>query len=212
MLAQHGAFAAGRQGSHIQPGPGSQTTTHHHRNHDLPHATASEMPPFPSGNMSQTAASGKRAKVPKMTWTAVSKKSKKVSGGGGGDDDGRKKSTGMFIRGKFLVLDPRSQAMLTWMLIIFVATVATAISTPLELAWYKADDGKWAADPFFLVFNSIIISIFFLDMIINFNMAYFDDDDGSLVVDRKKISINYLCFWFWLDLMERKSAFSVSGF
>lgn len=41
---------------------------------------------------------------------------------------------------------------------------------------------------------------FFFDIIINFNLAFYDEMD-QLVYDRPGIAKNYLKFWFWIDLM-----------
>ena len=47
-----------------------------------------------------------------------------------------------------------------------------------------------------------IIDIFFLiDFLINFNLAYYDDNN-NLITDRKKIFYNYLYGYLFLDLIS----------
>lgn len=43
--------------------------------------------------------------------------------------------------------------------------------------------------------------VFLLDIIINFVSSYFDNED-NLVVEHKKIAINYLKGWFWIDFIS----------
>ena len=42
--------------------------------------------------------------------------------------------------------------------------------------------------------------MFFIDMIIIFNKAYFDEKAFKLVSDRAQIAKGYLQGWFWIDL------------
>lgn len=46
-----------------------------------------------------------------------------------------------------------------------------------------------------------IDSIFFMDMVLTFFTAY-EDDRGIVVVEFKKIAINYFKGWFWIDLVS----------
>lgn len=48
--------------------------------------------------------------------------------------------------------------------------------------------------------DRIIDFLFFFDILIGFNTAYVDDLTEVVVTDRKKIAMQYLKFWFWIDL------------
>ena len=45
-----------------------------------------------------------------------------------------------------------------------------------------------------------LMSVFFVDMGVNFNLAYYDHND-EIVWDRRKITRNYLSGMFWIDLI-----------
>ena len=53
---------------------------------------------------------------------------------------------------------------------------------------------------FFYIFKHIFYLIFIFDIFYNFNRAYVDKND-KLVVNRKKIAINYLKSWFIVDFL-----------
>ena len=55
--------------------------------------------------------------------------------------------------------------------------------------------------PFFFKVSEIITTvIFILDILYNFNKAYMGTD-GKLVVSRRRIALNYIKCWFWIDLI-----------
>ncbi len=47
------------------------------------------------------------------------------------------------------------------------------------------------------IFSYIVDFYFLIDIILMFNTAYYDK--GNIVLNRKKIVLNYLKFWFWID-------------
>ncbi|CAM9135819.1 unnamed protein product [Phaeothamnion confervicola] len=122
---------------------------------------------------------------------------RKARGGAGLAPD---RMVGLFMKDSGGVLDPRSDWMLAWMIVVSIVTIGTAVSTPVELGWFNSPT-EWAANPFFLAFNIIVITIFALDMIVNFNLAYFDEDLGTLVTSRRKIAREYFKLWFALDFL-----------
>ena len=50
------------------------------------------------------------------------------------------------------------------------------------------------------IIEYVVISIFCLDIAVNFNLAFYDEHD-RVVVDRNKIAKHYLQFWFWIDFI-----------
>jgi ankyrin repeat protein len=50
------------------------------------------------------------------------------------------------------------------------------------------------------IIEYLLLSIFLIDMGINFNRAFYDDHD-ELIYDRKSIAKNYLRFMFWVDFV-----------
>ena len=49
------------------------------------------------------------------------------------------------------------------------------------------------------VFSNIVTGMFLFDIVLNFNTGFYYK--GTLVVSRKAIALNYLKFWFWMDLL-----------
>ena len=67
------------------------------------------------------------------------------------------------------------------------------ISIPFRLAFNVPSVQGWA------ILEATINIIFIIDILINFNTAFYKK--GNLVTSRKTIALNYLKFWFWLDLV-----------
>ncbi|KAL7435644.1 hypothetical protein ACHAXM_004858 [Skeletonema potamos] len=84
---------------------------------------------------------------------------------------------------------------LWWNLTAFGA-IFTAFVTPYQIA-FEEDPGffKQSAD----VLEELLTLIFALDIIVNFNLAFFRDDD--FVFERRQIAREYLNFMFWVDVL-----------
>ena len=52
----------------------------------------------------------------------------------------------------------------------------------------------------FFIISQITDSIFVIDMILNFRLAYIDKK-GNTIEDGRSIAINYLKSYFWIDLL-----------
>lgn len=61
--------------------------------------------------------------------------------------------------------------------------------------------GGWASptDPASII-EYCFLTVFALDILVNFNLAYTDQED-LVVLDRKRIAWNYFRRWFWIDLI-----------
>ncbi|CAM9418367.1 unnamed protein product, partial [Phaeothamnion confervicola] len=106
----------------------------------------------------------------------------------------------MFVAGTH-IFEPRSSAMVVWMVIVLVATLYTTVVTPVEIAWYSLAT-QWATSAFFLVSNIIVLGVFALDILVNLNSAFVDREGGrGLVFERRQIFAHYAAFWLWLDLV-----------
>lgn len=83
------------------------------------------------------------------------------------------------------VLNPHSTFIKCWNGIMIFLLVYTLLVLPPRLAFDDETNINW--------FYADIITdcLFFVDIIINFMLAY-EDQNGVLVVDRKKIFLNYL--------------------
>ena len=94
------------------------------------------------------------------------------------------------------VLSPDSRLSTTWELIVVLPLLYTATVMPFQVFFLVDDDSpEWAV-------VDVIVSLFFLiDMIVAFNLGYYDRND-DIVLDRCKIASRYLRSWFILDLVS----------
>ena len=82
-----------------------------------------------------------------------------------------------------------------WMLTVFAATLTAFLET-FQIAFSSG----WGPTSSSAILDYITISVFFIDMVINFNLAYYDEC-SRLVYGRRDIARNYMQFWFWIDLV-----------
>lgn len=66
---------------------------------------------------------------------------------------------------------------------------------PVKFSFYSDQE-----DPAWDIFDMFVDCVFFVDMVLTFFSAYWDDE--RLVVSLKSIAINYIKFWFWIDLIS----------
>jgi len=67
--------------------------------------------------------------------------------------------------------------------------------TPYRVAFVETDDTVWVA------LDYLVDALFFCDVVLNFFTAYKDNNE-HLVVSHKKIAMNYLTSWFFVDLLS----------
>ncbi|XP_022241286.1 potassium voltage-gated channel protein eag-like, partial [Limulus polyphemus] len=84
-----------------------------------------------------------------------------------------------------------------WDWIILCLTFYTAIMVPYNVAFKS----KTSEDVSFLVLDSIVDVIFFIDIVLNFHTT-FVGPGGEVVSDPKIIRMNYLKSWFIIDLLS----------
>jgi hypothetical protein len=72
--------------------------------------------------------------------------------------------------------------------------VYQCIFIPYRLAFAVAIVDTWE-----VVIDYIVTAMFMLDIVLNFNTGFYSK--GMLIVSRKQIALNYIKFWFWLDLL-----------
>jgi hypothetical protein len=94
-----------------------------------------------------------------------------------------------------LVLLPDSKIKNLWSYVLIFLFAYTAFVTPVRITFVDYVDTPW------LVMDSIIDFLFFMDMIINLCSAYYDTH-GDLVIDHRRIVEAYLKGWFIVDLLS----------
>ena len=91
------------------------------------------------------------------------------------------------------IIHPNSHLRLYWDMIAIFLVLFIAIMLPYRLAFARSWDQSLVSIDFFTDLY------FMFDIVLNFQTAYFDDD--QLIVDRKLICINYIKTWFIIDII-----------
>ena len=86
------------------------------------------------------------------------------------------------------VIDPHSDVMVAWMLVVFGVTIYTGLATPIEVAFIGADVTSW-----FFILNRVVDLLFICDMVLIFRTAYVDEYSGRLITDPPTIVRNCTC-------------------
>ena len=81
-----------------------------------------------------------------------------------------------------------------WDTVLSLVLLMTCLLTPFTLAF----SDELAEIAWYVQLNYIIDIFFALDIFVNFNTAYYRDDYG-IETSHKKIAINYISGWFFID-------------
>ena len=111
----------------------------------------------------------------------------------------------------FPVQDPRTDARFGWDVWLMVLIFYVMLVTPFQISFTRAPDdfvdNFTAGDPpgynkyiVLAVLNGVVDIMFFADLCLCFNTAFFEDNEW--VVSRRRIAVNYVCSWFVLDLLS----------
>eukprot|EP00873_Tetraselmis_striata_P012096 jgi/Tetstr1/432360/TSEL_021757.t1 len=94
------------------------------------------------------------------------------------------------------VLDPRKVFMQRWDVLIAVLLLFTAVVTPYEVAFIENNS---FVDPLFII-NRIVDVLFFIDMVLQFNLMFLDTKTNVWITDRWRIARNYILGSFLIDI------------
>lgn len=81
-----------------------------------------------------------------------------------------------------------------WDLFVSLVLIFTCAVTPYRLAFIDVDSIDWE------IINGVTDLIFFADMILIFNTAFYDDD-FKMIQHRGLIALTYIRGWFFIDLL-----------
>ena len=99
---------------------------------------------------------------------------------------------------KRFLIDPEGSFMICWDVFMTFLLLYTAFHVPYRVCLYW-DDGILTQ---FLKTMEYGSDIFFgIDVILNFFTAYYDEESGLLIEDRKEIAVNYLKTYFFVDFI-----------
>ena len=95
------------------------------------------------------------------------------------------------------IILPESRVRMIWNLIVFFLLMYTATLVPYRTIFIDEEE-KFT---FLFFFDAIVDVLYFTDLVLNFFMAY-EDVDKRQETRLKKIAINYLNSWFFLDFLS----------
>ena len=96
------------------------------------------------------------------------------------------------------VLSPSDTFRLAWDGLTSIFVLYTALEVPFRIAFLFSVDTSVGA----LVVEYIIVSIFFIDIAVNFCSAYIDTMTLKLVYNHRRIAERYCKLWFWFDMIS----------
>ena len=105
-------------------------------------------------------------------------------------DAGKKPSHSKYI------FDPNTSFISFWNIFIAFILIFSAFENPYTLSFTDLDKNG----PISMI-DMTIDFVFLIDLIVNFNLAYFDDD-GRLISVRRDVMLNYLKTWFFVDVIS----------
>lgn len=86
-----------------------------------------------------------------------------------------------------------------WDFFVSLLLLVTSVYTPIDIAFQserKTREQMTGGE----IFNLVTDLLFLVDIIINFNSAFYDDD-MEIVDDRKRVAKQYVMSWFIIDLL-----------
>ena len=95
------------------------------------------------------------------------------------------------------MIDPRDPFMRKWDLVSVILLCFAAIVTPYEVAFLEV---KYFSTLWWI--NRVIDAFFFCDLILNFNLIYFDEKTHCFVTNRPRVVERYLKGFFFIDLVS----------
>ena len=90
------------------------------------------------------------------------------------------------------LFDPNGRLISIWKILSIFAVLYSVFEVPVRLAF---------TTPTVEPLETLIIVIFFGDILVNFNTPFEDPDTHKFSIDRLAIASNYMKFWFWFDLV-----------
>ena len=91
------------------------------------------------------------------------------------------------------IIHPQSFWKTIWNAAMLIVIIFLSISVPYRIAFEDMAPLYW------VYIDTVLDFLFIIDMILNFFTAI-ENDNGDIIIDRKKIALLYLYSWFMIDL------------
>ncbi|KAF0697072.1 Aste57867_12219 [Aphanomyces stellatus] len=111
-------------------------------------------------------------------------------------EERKKLDEGLDLQSVKFMLDPESKPRLSWDALIALTTVFLAWRLPYSLAFES--DQEFVEQAWSVAFNNFSAVIYILDVVANFRTGF--RNDIELVMDPKKVAMNYCRSWFFIDV------------
>ena len=107
------------------------------------------------------------------------------------------KITEFVRRPKENIIYPDNRMYQIWELFMTIILLISCFLTPVEIAFSPTVDSKSSAQS---IFEYVMDFLFFSDVIVTFYCAY-QNEDFTIIDDRKVIAKQYLSGWFTVDIL-----------
>mmetsp|Transcript_29358 Transcript_29358/g.95665 ORF Transcript_29358/g.95665 Transcript_29358/m.95665 type:complete len:662 (+) Transcript_29358:116-2101(+) len=96
------------------------------------------------------------------------------------------------------MIDPRSWFMRQWDILALFLLSFTALVTPYEVAFL----GQLGPDSPLWIINRLVDGCFVIDLLINFNLIMYDEDENKFIADRAVVARTYVSGFFIIDVVS----------
>lgn len=93
------------------------------------------------------------------------------------------------------IINPTAMWKTIWNVVGLLLILFLAITVPYRIPFEDTTPDEW------VMLDITIDSIFLFDVVLNFFTA-FEDENGELVIERRRIAKNYIKTWFAVDMMS----------
>ena len=100
------------------------------------------------------------------------------------------------ILSKLYLFDPQGKRNLVWDAICVVFILFTVFYVPIQVSFLA---NAPLSQPLQII-DYVVDTIFFADVLVTSNTAYYNSETDTLIIDRVSIVTRYAKFWLWIDL------------
>ena len=93
---------------------------------------------------------------------------------------------------------PEDKRKIYWDFISSAAVIYAVAEIPFSIGFLGDQD----IPTIIVALDDILVIVFWIEIVLSFNCAYYDAKTRLVVADRKQIAIRYCKFWFWFDLVS----------
>ena len=100
------------------------------------------------------------------------------------------------ILSKLYLFDPQGRRILIWDAVCIIFIIYTVLYMPIEVSFLA---NAPLSQPLEVV-DYVVDAIFFADVCVTSNTAYYSSEKDTFIIDRMSIVSRYAKFWLWIDL------------